>query len=243
MEKKRSIATEYITCSLDELVRNYGKIVTSLCRRMIRNPEDAEEAAQEVWIQVMKSLGSFKGESKFTTWLYTLTRRTVQRYLNREKLYSTAFLREFFHSHEDKGMQELEEIPVEDRSSWMKLQCDACLTGILHCLDNEARLIYLFRTLTRLEYQDLSVIFDRPEAAIRQIFSRSCRKVNAFLNDECLLYNPQGSCRCKMRDPIKYLENQGEYQKVRDLAGKMFFLQKADIYLNNLNFWEKHLSN
>ena len=70
----------------------------------------------------------------------------------------------------EDGRPEMERIPIEDRVAWMKLQCSDCMTGIMHCLNNEDRLIYLFRKLTPLGYGEIAEITGRNEAAVRQSF-------------------------------------------------------------------------
>ena len=48
----------------EDIVATYGRLVSSLCRRMIREEETVRDAVQEVWLEVMKSLPSFRGEAK-----------------------------------------------------------------------------------------------------------------------------------------------------------------------------------
>lgn len=50
----------------EEIARSYGPLVSSICRRMLRDPEAARDAAQEAWVQILKSLPSFRGEAKLS---------------------------------------------------------------------------------------------------------------------------------------------------------------------------------
>lgn len=50
--------------TIEYIIENYGKMVNSICRRMIQNRDTVEDAVQEVWLEVNKSLKSFRGESK-----------------------------------------------------------------------------------------------------------------------------------------------------------------------------------
>ena len=45
----------------EDIVATYGGLISSLCRRMIQDQETARDAAQEVWLEVMKSLPIFRG--------------------------------------------------------------------------------------------------------------------------------------------------------------------------------------
>jgi RNA polymerase sigma-70 factor, ECF subfamily len=57
----------------EEIFRLHHRRVYSLCLRMIGNSTEAEDLAQDVFVQVFRKLGSFRGESAFTTWLHRLT--------------------------------------------------------------------------------------------------------------------------------------------------------------------------
>lgn len=64
-------------------VRHRGRVY-SVCRRMTRNAADAEDLTQEVFIHLIGQIGSFRGESQFTTWLHRLTVNQVLMRLRRD---------------------------------------------------------------------------------------------------------------------------------------------------------------
>ncbi|HVF85968.1 MAG TPA: RNA polymerase sigma factor [Pyrinomonadaceae bacterium] len=59
--------------AFEELYERHNRRVYSLCLRMTSNVAEAEDLAQEVFIQLFRKVGSFRGESAFTTWLHRLT--------------------------------------------------------------------------------------------------------------------------------------------------------------------------
>lgn len=59
--------------AFEELYLRHNRRVYSLCLRMTRNVTDAEDLAQEVFVQLYRKIGSFRGQSAFTTWLHRLT--------------------------------------------------------------------------------------------------------------------------------------------------------------------------
>jgi len=69
IEKVKSGQTHYFSY----IVENYKEIVFSIALKVLKNRDDAEEMAQEVFIKVYKSLHTFRGTSKFSTWLYSIT--------------------------------------------------------------------------------------------------------------------------------------------------------------------------
>jgi RNA polymerase sigma-70 factor, ECF subfamily len=59
--------------SFEMLYERHNRRVYSLCLRMTQNPAEAEDLTQEAFIQLFRKIGSFRGESAFTTWLHRLT--------------------------------------------------------------------------------------------------------------------------------------------------------------------------
>ncbi len=59
--------------AFEELYERHSRRVYSLCLRMTANTAEAEDLAQEAFIQLFRKIGSFRGESAFTTWLHRLT--------------------------------------------------------------------------------------------------------------------------------------------------------------------------
>ncbi len=59
--------------AFEELYQRHNRRVYSLCLRMTQNVAEAEDLAQEAFIQLFRKIGSFRGESAFTTWLHRLT--------------------------------------------------------------------------------------------------------------------------------------------------------------------------
>jgi RNA polymerase sigma-70 factor (ECF subfamily) len=59
--------------AFERIYQRHHRRVYSLCLRMTQNPPEAEDLTQEVFIQLFRKIGSFRGESAFTTWLHRLT--------------------------------------------------------------------------------------------------------------------------------------------------------------------------
>jgi RNA polymerase sigma-70 factor (ECF subfamily) len=69
--------------AFEELYSRHGRRVYSLCLRMTANAAEAEDLSQEVFIQLYRKAGSFRGESQFTTWLHRLTVNQVLMHFRR----------------------------------------------------------------------------------------------------------------------------------------------------------------
>jgi RNA polymerase sigma-70 factor (ECF subfamily) len=58
--------------AFDEMVSRYWSRIYSMVNQLLRNPQDAEEVTQDAFIRAHRGLGSFRGESAFSTWLYQI---------------------------------------------------------------------------------------------------------------------------------------------------------------------------
>lgn len=125
------------TLCMDELFRRVNPRVASWCLRFCHNREDAADLAQEVVMRAYQKIDSFRAESRFTTWLYTLMRRlAVDRGLaarRRENVIAGPILME----PEDNAETVDETLSREQ----VLLQLHDCMKQDLESL--EARVVYL----------------------------------------------------------------------------------------------------
>lgn len=222
---------------LDDIAGSYGNLVSSICNRMIIDEEVAREAAQQVWLEIVKSFPSFRGESKISTWIYTITRRTAMDFATNEKTYSMRFARDYFNAEDIDPPSDVD----LDKEIWVKQMCDKCVTAILHCVDNEIRLAHIFKDVAELEYCEIAEILEKDEAAVRQMVSRSRKRINSFLKDRCTIYNPKGNCRCRITKHVREVNLAAEYEKINKITGRINFYKKSDLTLPRKNYWEKFL--
>jgi len=82
------------TRAFSVLVERYQDFVYTVVVRMVRVREEAEEVAQDVFIKAYGSLSSFRGESKFSSWLYSIAYRKALDALRKNKKYKSSELLE-----------------------------------------------------------------------------------------------------------------------------------------------------
>lgn len=68
-----------------ELYQKHHERVYSICFRMTKNASESEDLTQDVFIRLFRTIGSFRGESAFTTWLYRLTVNLVLMHFRKRK--------------------------------------------------------------------------------------------------------------------------------------------------------------
>tara|TARA_R110002049_G_scaffold137695_2_gene297736 strand:+ start:1046 stop:1624 length:579 start_codon:yes stop_codon:yes gene_type:complete len=95
------------------LVERYKDLVYTLTLRMLKNREEAEEVSQDTFIKAYKSLSKFKGDSKFSTWIYKIAYRTSLDRIKKNKKYINDVAINEFTEHQvktiDNALHNLEE--------------------------------------------------------------------------------------------------------------------------------------
>lgn len=88
--------------AFEHLYRLHSRRVYALCLRMVGNPADAEDLAQEAFLQLFRKIATFRGESAFSTWLHRMTVNVVLMRLRKKSL-PVASLEETTEPDEETG--------------------------------------------------------------------------------------------------------------------------------------------
>src|SRR5882762_1266926 len=83
---KRAPLTDEEQRAFQELYQTHQRRVYSTCLRMTREASEAEDLTQEIFVHLFRVLGSFRGESAFTTWLHRLTVNQVLMHFRKRKV-------------------------------------------------------------------------------------------------------------------------------------------------------------
>jgi RNA polymerase sigma factor (sigma-70 family) len=182
--------------ALAGLLRGLQHPMYRLALRFLGQPQDAEDATQEILIRVVTHLGSFEGRSKFTTWVYTVAIRS----LFRTKLGANEAAvvgAEQFASFLDAGMGDID--TTADEAEY-HLLCEevriSCTYGMLLCIPREQRAAYLLADVAGLTDVEGAQVLDCTREAFRQRVSRARRTLKHVIDNRCGLIDPANPCRC-----------------------------------------------
>jgi RNA polymerase sigma-70 factor (ECF subfamily) len=92
--------------AFEVLYQLHKRRVYSLCLRMVSNPTQAEDLAQEAFLQLFRKVGTFRGESAFSTWLHRMTVNVVLMHLRKKGL-PVVSLEETIETDEESQKKEL----------------------------------------------------------------------------------------------------------------------------------------
>jgi RNA polymerase sigma factor (sigma-70 family) len=122
-----------------QLVNRYQNFVFTLALRYTPQREDAEEIAQDVFVKAFRALKDFRGESKFSTWLYSIVNSTSITFLRKKKLDTHSLDRENIFELADSQQSGMDANLVEQKSRV------AMVTKAIQLLSpDDAKLITLF---------------------------------------------------------------------------------------------------
>lgn len=168
------------TDAFEALVLEHQNKVYSLALRMVGNEEDARDMAQEAFIRAFNSLASFRGESKFSVWLYRLTSNICIDFLRGRAKRRTVSL-----NWEDEDGEEGElEIPDERFSPEARLERTELRESVRRGLDSlspEYREILLLREINGLSYDEISRALSLEEGTVKSRIFRARKKLSEFL--------------------------------------------------------------
>jgi RNA polymerase sigma factor (sigma-70 family) len=103
------------------LIQKHQNLVYTLAVRMLKNPEEAQEAAQDAFVRVYQSLVAFESKSKFTTWLYRIVYNECLGRLRKTKRHFTIIDELVDHSEEPSDfMDGLEIMQEKERANMVK---------------------------------------------------------------------------------------------------------------------------
>ena len=125
--------------AVEHLLRLCQPRVYSICRRMLRNASDADDAAQEALIKIVTSLGGFRGDSDFLTWAHRIAVNHVLSLVRSEKSEAERF--EKLTRDLERGLQYgADREPGADEQLLAYEVFLECTQRMLQCLDGHSRI-------------------------------------------------------------------------------------------------------
>lgn len=163
------------------LVENYQAMAYSLALRMLSDPDDAADAVQEAFLNAWRALGSFQGQSAFSTWLYRLTSNACIDLLRRNRRRAAVSMTV---SDEDEDAPHETDVPDERWSPERSLERSETHRAVhegLAALSPEHRQVLVLRELEGLSYQEIAQVLDLEEGTVKSRIARARTALRDFL--------------------------------------------------------------
>lgn len=165
-----------------ELVGIYQDKVFNLALGYLQHEADAEDIAQEVFIQVYRSIQSFKGNSKLSTWIYRIVvTKSLDQLRSRKRKKRFGFVRSLFGENNE---------PIHEPGDFNH-------PGILHENKEDARLLFqlvdelpenqrtafLLNKVEELSYREIADILQTTEPAVDSLLQRAKQNLRKKINN------------------------------------------------------------
>jgi RNA polymerase sigma factor (sigma-70 family) len=183
---------------LEEIVRRIQDRIYGLAIRMLFIPADAQDATQEILVKVVTHLGTFKRESRFETWVFSIASNhlmTMSR--NRAERWRITF--DFCREAVDRAGPPggSDPSPGAEQQLIVREMERSCIHYLLLCLGRELRLAFILGEIVGVSSAEGAEILGLKQAAYRQRLSRAKKQVLGFLSRQCGLVDTGNPCRCE----------------------------------------------
>jgi RNA polymerase sigma-70 factor (ECF subfamily) len=162
----------------DELVRRYQQRVYALLYRLVRNPEDAYELAQDAFVRAFRALPRFQGRSSFYTWLYRIAANLAFSFIRSRR-------REMVHARTDEQLDEeaamnlpsLKTPEADFRQSRLRAAIGAAVTA----LPERQRAIFVMRQYDGLTNNEIAQVLTCPVGTVKANYFFAMKKLQKAL--------------------------------------------------------------
>jgi len=168
--------------ALAELLDMYQDFVYTIARRMVKQKEAAEEITQDVFVKVYYKLHTFKKDSKFSTWLYTIVYRTCLNYLQKK----SRLVNDISLPDKDDGGPLYDERAVESWTDDQDYDRREILWQAVDKLKMEQGLVITLYYLQQLSVKETAKVMSIPENTVKTHLARGRNNLKQILLNEYL---------------------------------------------------------
>jgi RNA polymerase sigma factor, sigma-70 family len=165
------------------LVDTYQDLVFNTAIGIVQNAEDAEDVAQEVFIQVYRSIHSFKGESKLSTWLYRITTsRSLDHLRSKKSKKRFGYLQRLF-GDSNEPLMELPDFHHPGVALDKKENAARLFRAISKLPENQ-KTAFTLHKLEDLSYQEVSEVMRISVSAVESLMHRAKQNLRKILENQ-----------------------------------------------------------
>jgi RNA polymerase sigma-70 factor (ECF subfamily) len=162
------------------LVANYQDLVYNTALGIVQNSEDAEDVAQEVFIQVYRSIDQFKGDARLSTWIYRITTtKALDHIRSRKRKKRFAFITSLFGPND-----ELVHEPVDFQHPGVALdrkEQAALLFRMIDQLPENQKVAFTLHKTEELSYQEIADVMQISVSAVESLLFRARQNLRKLL--------------------------------------------------------------
>jgi RNA polymerase sigma-70 factor (ECF subfamily) len=154
------------------IVRTYQDRIYNLCYYLLGNPQDAEDAAQDVFIKAFRNLKDFRPEASLYTWLYRIGVNTC---LDYKRKYRTDVFKD---ESLAEGLPSNEPSP---EGRYRSKEIGQAIQSALDQLSKSSRAVIVLKEIEGLPYEEIAKVLDTSVGTIKSRLSRAREELRRFL--------------------------------------------------------------
>ncbi|NLM09656.1 MAG: sigma-70 family RNA polymerase sigma factor [Clostridiaceae bacterium] len=159
--------------AFETLIQSHQKKVYNIALRMTKNPEDAQELAQDAFVRAFTSIGKFRGDSSFSTWLYRITINVCTDFLRKRNRAILISMEQGAATNDnEQGIQIAEEAPGPDEIA-EKNQLKELIKDAMDSLSADHRQVLILRDILDMSYKEIADTLNVNEGTIKSRISRA----------------------------------------------------------------------
>jgi len=169
-----------------EIVETWQDMVFNTAIGFLQNAEDAEDAAQEVFLQVFESVASFKEESKISTWIYRITiSKCLDQLRKKKRKKRFAFIQSLYGKNDILLID-----PPDFFHPGVKAENKENAAVLFKAIDKlpvNQKTAFVLNRIENLSYREISEIMNSSESAVDSLLQRAKKNLQAHLKEYYLL--------------------------------------------------------
>ena len=182
--------------SLESIILSVQDLIFNLSLRMLGTFADAEDAAQDIILKIITNLSSFKKQSSFTTWVFSIASNHLKNYKKHMFAHMPLSFEYYGNDIENGNIHDIPDLTQNVEKAILADELKmSCTNVMLQCLDAESRCIFILGTMFKLDSRIAGEVFGLTPEAYRQRLSRIRKKMASFLEKYCGEYG-YGKCKC-----------------------------------------------
>jgi RNA polymerase sigma-70 factor, ECF subfamily len=170
--------------AFEEIVFLYRNQVYSAAWQVTRNADDAMDVAQEVFLRVFKALSSYKGNSKFSTWLHRIVLNTSIDYIRKRRRHEQGRAESPDEADEERAEQAPGGVtPETQRETVYFNELQGHVLTALNQISAKQRQVFLLRYYNELSIKEIAAVLRCTEGAVKRHLYRAQSRLKILLKD------------------------------------------------------------
>ncbi len=154
-------------------VRKYSEQLYWQIRRMVTNHDDANDVLQNTFMKAWVNIGSFRGDSMLSTWMYRIAVNECLAFLNKRKSDNVSL--------DDEDCYEVLSLESDDYFDGDEAQ--ELLQNAVNSLPPKQRIVFTMKYFEERKYEEMSEILETSVGALKASFHHAVKKIEGFIEE------------------------------------------------------------